>query len=439
MDYNQPFDQPGIPDAPYVNGNPATGTMGSIPPASAFEYPQREIVNYIKDNKQTPSNGDLHQISRSLQNSSVIYGVDSGTTNAIVVAFDPVPLTHTPGMTVRVKKGAFANTSTLTLNIGLGTDTLLKADGSAFAAGEMPANMLFEATWDGSSWKAVNYMGIQSTSNTTVNNFNTSIPYCVDTSVVANTITAPFSPVITTAAAGLIITVKLNMAFTGGPVGILVNAMGSIGVKRGDGQNPFKGDGYVGQILFLEHDGTNFQIINSNVPTGPLPIIIADQKSFQTEGGSFSSGAWRTRDLNTVVADPFGLIGNGLLTLSGNRFTLGAGVWQIRVRAPAIGVGDHEVRVWNVTDNTPQIKGEFVDVGQLISTGGDPSIVFAWLEGLITLTSAKTFEIQHICESSRSGFGFGTCAGGVTAGEIEWSNPTSGPETYTLVSLSWSR
>ena len=68
MDYSQPFDQPGIPDAPYVNGNPATGTMGSIPPAAAFEYPQRELVNFIKDNLLTPSNGDLHQISRGLQN-----------------------------------------------------------------------------------------------------------------------------------------------------------------------------------------------------------------------------------------------------------------------------------------------------------------------------------------------------------------------------------
>ena len=47
MKYNQPY---GVADedAPYINGNPSTGTMGSIPPAASIEYPQREIVNMIE-------------------------------------------------------------------------------------------------------------------------------------------------------------------------------------------------------------------------------------------------------------------------------------------------------------------------------------------------------------------------------------------------------
>ena len=38
MQYNQPY---GIsdPNAAYINGNPTTGTMGSIPPAASIEYP----------------------------------------------------------------------------------------------------------------------------------------------------------------------------------------------------------------------------------------------------------------------------------------------------------------------------------------------------------------------------------------------------------------
>ena len=439
MEYNAPFDQPGIPDAPYVNGNPRTGTEGSIPPAAAFEYPQREIVNFIKDNGQTASNADLHQLSRGLQNSKVIYGVDSGTANNLVIALDPVPTTHSPGMTVRAKKSNVINTGNLTLNVGMGADQLLKADGSAFATGEMPAGMVFEATWDGSSWKTTNFLGLMSTSNTVINNFTTKIPYCVDTSGAANTIVAPFSPVITSFAAGDPIEVKLLQAFTGGPVTILVNAIGAINVKRGDGQNPFKGDGYVGQVMLLVHDGTNFQIVNSNVPSGPLPILLADQKPQGTEGGSFSKGAWRTRDLNTIVADPFGLVGAGVLSLTGNRFTLGVGIWKIHVRAPAIGVNDHELRVWNITDNSLAIKGEFYDRSNNISSGGDPSLTWAMLEGILTVTSAKTFEIQHICEFSRSGFGFGTCNGGASAGEVSWSLPSAGPETYTVVDLTWSR
>ena len=54
MKYNQPY---GVsdPNAPYINGNPTTGTMGSIPPAASIEYPQREIVNVISNGGLTPT------------------------------------------------------------------------------------------------------------------------------------------------------------------------------------------------------------------------------------------------------------------------------------------------------------------------------------------------------------------------------------------------
>ena len=47
------------PNAPYINGNPTTGTMGSIPPAASIENPQREIVNFITDSGLTPTDADL--------------------------------------------------------------------------------------------------------------------------------------------------------------------------------------------------------------------------------------------------------------------------------------------------------------------------------------------------------------------------------------------
>src|SRR5262245_7057219 len=128
MHYNGPYDQPSNRDASYVNGDPSTNKSGSIPPAAALEYPQREIVNYIKDNSIAPDNLDLHQFSRGLQNSSVIYGVDSGTANAMQVELNPDPLLYTPGMTVRVKKGANTNTGPLTLDVGMGPAPLVKAD-----------------------------------------------------------------------------------------------------------------------------------------------------------------------------------------------------------------------------------------------------------------------------------------------------------------------
>ena len=77
MKYNQPY---GVsdPQAAYINGNPATGTMGSIPPAEAVEFDQREIVNVIQYAHDQglvdftsqpcaqPSNGDLQQLLKAI-------------------------------------------------------------------------------------------------------------------------------------------------------------------------------------------------------------------------------------------------------------------------------------------------------------------------------------------------------------------------------------
>jgi hypothetical protein len=79
MQYNQPWDQPNNPNAPYVDGDPAAGIEGSIVPAFGVEYDQREIVEVIakaysrgyKDFTGTPcgapSNADLQQLRKALE------------------------------------------------------------------------------------------------------------------------------------------------------------------------------------------------------------------------------------------------------------------------------------------------------------------------------------------------------------------------------------
>ena len=52
--------------------------------------------------------------------------------------------------------------------------------------------------------------------------------------------------------------------------------------------------------------------------------IIAEQQSAGTEAGTFTSGAWRTRSLNTEITDP-----DGIVSLSSNGFTLQAGTYFI--------------------------------------------------------------------------------------------------------------
>lgn len=65
MKYAPPFDATD-PNASYVNGNPSTGVLGSIPPAPAFEEAQREILAVITAAGLTPTHADLTQLLQAL-------------------------------------------------------------------------------------------------------------------------------------------------------------------------------------------------------------------------------------------------------------------------------------------------------------------------------------------------------------------------------------
>lgn len=81
MKYQPPFKYGATPavagihnddaDASYVNGDPATGTEGSVPPAEAWEHPQREILKVITEAGLTPDHTDLTQLWQALQ---LLYG-----------------------------------------------------------------------------------------------------------------------------------------------------------------------------------------------------------------------------------------------------------------------------------------------------------------------------------------------------------------------------
>src|ERR1019366_1253067 len=120
MKYNAPV---GIsdPNAGYILGNPVTGTAGSIPPATAIEFPQREIINAIIAADLVPSNDDLTQLVQAIEILGRIpYAVDQGSVNQVVI--DPLPVITAYQIplayAVRV---AFSNTGPTTINVsGIG-------------------------------------------------------------------------------------------------------------------------------------------------------------------------------------------------------------------------------------------------------------------------------------------------------------------------------
>lgn len=129
-------------------------------------------------------------------------------------------------------------------------------------------------------------------------------------------------------------------------------------------------------------------------------VFLQDQQASGTDGGTFTSGAWQTRLLNTEVVDT-----GGHCTLSSNQFTLAAGTWWIDANAPAFNVTFHKLRLRNITDASDTLIGTsaYSSVGQDMQT-------LALLTGQFTIAGSTTFELQHQCSVTQSGLGFGVAS-----------------------------
>ena len=130
-------------------------------------------------------------------------------------------------------------------------------------------------------------------------------------------------------------------------------------------------------------------------------VIIEDQKSSGTDGGKFNSGAWITRDLNTLVYNH-----DSLASLSNNRFTLPAGTYCIDWDAPAFDVDVHKTLLYNYT------KSSIVAYGT--SERSSASTVSAQTRSfgtsIITIDQQTQFEIRHRCSNTQSDSGLGRAA-----------------------------
>lgn len=159
-------------------------------------------------------------------------------------------------------------------------------------------------------------------------------------------------------------------------------------------------------------DGSNFFSLPLGGGGTTISVaILQDQKSSGTAGGTFTSGAWQTRTLNTEVFDP-----DGITSLSSNEFTLQAGKYRITA-FPTVGpVNGHQSRIYNVTDASVVALGANSLSNGSGAYGNYPSPV----EGYADIAGAKNFRIEHRANSTRSTDGFGQAG--------SW-----GTEVYTIV------
>ncbi len=134
-----------------------------------------------------------------------------------------------------------------------------------------------------------------------------------------------------------------------------------------------------------------------------------DKKPQNTPGGTFSTGAWQTRTLTELQANP-----QDIAALEDNQITLPAGSYRTLIRCPGYEVVRHQARLHNITDGATLLWGT-----STISYSVNWVSGYSHIAGRFTLVHTKTLEIQHRCGMTREGDGFGPPC-------------NYGPEVYTV-------
>jgi len=131
----------------------------------------------------------------------------------------------------------------------------------------------------------------------------------------------------------------------------------------------------------------------------PHAIIVREYQADTVDGGTFTSGAWRTRDLNLEVLDA----GNDI-TISSGQVTFQPGYYLILGWAVANQVGYHQTAIYNVDTTTHLATGTTA----YSATGAvGPSESFVASNLFVNPSSTVTIELQHVCQTTKATDGFG--------------------------------
>jgi hypothetical protein len=129
-----------------------------------------------------------------------------------------------------------------------------------------------------------------------------------------------------------------------------------------------------------------------------VSVAIFIQRETSGAGGTFTSGAWRTRILNHQITDI-----DNIATLSSNTLTLQAGRYMIECEVPAFKVDRHQARLWDITNSVEIGVGTNAYSGDTCETQN-----YSFIREVVVLTEATTFRIEHKCTTTRATDGFGT-------------------------------
>lgn len=141
----------------------------------------------------------------------------------------------------------------------------------------------------------------------------------------------------------------------------------------------------------------NVDFIGANAQI-PRVWILEEQEGSGVAGGTFTSGSWQVRVLNTVSGDT-----GFQCQLLGNTFQLSPGTWKIVASAPAYKVDRHQCRLFNVTTSSVQFDGS----SEYMSTVSGLCMTRSLLDCIVSLSALTVFRIEHQCATTEASDGMG--------------------------------
>lgn len=132
-------------------------------------------------------------------------------------------------------------------------------------------------------------------------------------------------------------------------------------------------------------------------------LHVQDRKAAGVAGGTFTAGAWRTRDLNTILTN--NIVG---ASLANNQITLPDGIYHISGSLPFGSSSNVAMqtccRLYNMALSRVELQGQNARLH--VNTGGSADL-FAFISGSFILDHSCVIELQHISMATQANTGFG--------------------------------
>lgn len=197
---------------------------------------------------------EIDQVEGELSKGTFKYAADSGTANTYAVTLDPAPTAYTTGMVVRFKVGN-SNSGASTLNVNtLGAKNLLGKNGYTLASGDLKANDIVVAVYDGTAFQVQTPIASPADIQKHAYTWATA-------GGSANAYTATMTPAPASYTAGLVVIMQATFANTGSAT-LNVNGLGAKTIIKKNSETLLANNIRTGDVCVFVYDGTNFQLVS---------------------------------------------------------------------------------------------------------------------------------------------------------------------------------